>query len=95
MTPEEINIIITALVQVPYAGAMIYLVLKLEDKRQNAIKARDEIHRHTIDGLLALIDELASRNSPDRVTARQLRSILRHMSKNKIEPEENGENGDD
>lgn len=63
------------IVQVPIVAALIYLVLKLEDKRQESAKLREQTNQRLIDSLLGLIDDLANRQNPDHLTARQLKAV--------------------
>lgn len=76
MQPENF---INAIIQVPVVAALIYLVLKLEDKRQKSAELRENSNQRVIDSLLGVIDELAARNTPDRINSRQLRLIQDYL----------------
>lgn len=73
--------IISALIQIPVVAALIYLVLALEDKRQLARKDREETFMKITEALLGLIDEMASRATPDQLTAKQLKRIKDYLSR--------------
>lgn len=75
MSPDYVSI----LVQIPLVAALIYLVLKLEDKRQESAKIREEANRRTVEALLGVIDELSARNAPDRINSRQLNLIQDYL----------------
>lgn len=75
MSPEVIN----ALLQIPQVLALIYLVLKLEDRRQKSAELREESNRKTVDSLLGLIDELSARSTPEKISSRQLRLIQDYL----------------
>lgn len=75
ITPEVIN----ALLQIPLVGALIYLVLKLEDKRQKSAELREQSNQRIVDSLLGVIDELAAKATPDKINSRQLNLIQDYL----------------
>jgi len=71
--------LINALLQVPMVFALVYLVLKLEDKRQNGARIREEANQRIVEALLGVIDELSAQNSPNRINSRQLGLIQDYL----------------
>lgn len=78
------TILIRMALEVPFVVALIYLVLKLEDRRQDAMRLREESNQKIVDSLLGLIDEISARSNPDSLTSKQtklIREYLNHESK--------------
>lgn len=79
MSSDQIQLLVSLAIQTPQVIALIYLVIKLEESRFKAIQARDEIHRHTVDALIGLLEETFCQRNPDRLTARQFRAFQDHL----------------
>lgn len=79
LTPDLTAILIRMALEIPFVGALVYLVLKLEDKRQASSLLREKSNQQIIDSLLGLIDDLASRQNPDKITSRQYKKYDEYL----------------
>lgn len=73
--------LINALLQAPMVGGLIYLVLKLEDKRQASAMVREESFRKIVDSLLGVIVELSSLAKPGVISSDDLIGFQEYIKK--------------
>ena len=67
--------LINTLFQAPMVLGLIYLVLKLEDKRQASAMVREETFRSTMSQLLSVIVELSGMVRPGKMTSEDMGDI--------------------
>lgn len=77
------NELVNAILQVPMVVGLIYLVLKLEDKRQASASLREETFRKIVNDLLGVIIELSTLANPNTITSSQIKSIESYLKSQK------------
>lgn len=71
--------LLNALLQVPMVVGLIYLVLKLEDKRQASAMVREDTFRSIVDSLLGVIVEMSTMVNPGKVSSEQIKSLEKYL----------------
>jgi hypothetical protein len=71
--------LLNALLQVPMVVGLIYLVLKLEDKRQASAMVREDTFRSIVDSLLGVIVEMSTMVNPSKVSSDQIKSLEKYL----------------
>lgn len=79
---QEIQVtdnLINALLQIPMVVGLIYLVLKLEDKRQASAMVREETFRKIVNDLLGVIVELSSMSKPGVISSDDIKGFQSYI----------------